>query len=497
MHHKRIGIIGAGMAGLIATSELAKQGHEVTLFERAKYPGGTAGYYLRKGVEYPTGATISFGMEPDGPLRTLLNDAGVFLEASPADHSMDVVLKDRVIHVYHDAERWYSELARAFPERATEVILFWKRLHEVADVVYRVSKTLISLPFPHPNEGRKLLKVVRQSPLAFFHLLPEIHWTVADALHKYGLFDYAPFCRFLNAQLTDAAQTDITEAAWLPGAIALDIYRYGVYSVPGGFSAISQSLKQRASDFGAELLFSTTVERAMYEEKSDRWTLFTNHRETYDFDVIINASGTSIKGTAKTVNSNSLEANQWGAVRIDALVPSSWVNQLGLSVDTGNNPFAFQIATDAEIGELLHDPHGAVYVTIHPTDSDQQVISVSVHTPASDWLYLMPKDYQLKKEVATIAMINRVERILPGFQQHAVVMRTGTPATYQKYLLKQAVGGTPLTVYHSIFHPTRVKTRLPGWFIAGDSAFPGPGVMSAAISGFYAARAIDPGISIE
>ncbi len=497
VNRKRIGVIGAGMAGLIATATLAKQGHQVSLFERAKYPGGTAGFYLRKGVDYPTGATISFGMEPGGPLQTLLNQAGVFLKAIPTDHSMDVVLQDRVIHIYHELDRWYEELARAFPERAKEVILFWERLHEVANVVYRISKTLISMPIPRPNEWGQLLKVMRQSPLSFFHLLPEVHWTVADAVNKYGLLDYAPFCRFLNAQLTDAAQTDISGAAWLPSAIALDIYRDGVYSVSGGFSTISQALKQRTSDLGATLYFSTTIEEALYKQSSKKWMLFTNHHESFEFDVVINASGTSIKGTAQAINAGALEANQWGAVRIDAWVPTSWVKQLGLSVDTTINPFAYQIATDIEIGEMLHDPYGAVYVTIHPSNTDRQVISISIHTPASDWLYLNTEDYRTKKEWATSALLERVERILPGFQKHAMVMRTGTPFTYQKYLLKQAVGGTPLTLYYSIFHPTSVKTRLPGWLIAGDSVFPGPGVMSAAISGFYAARAIDPSISID
>lgn len=265
----------------------------------------------------------------------------------------------------------------------------------------------------------------------------------------------------------------------------------------GGFTTISQALKQRASDLGATLCFSTTIEQALYEEKDKKWTLFTNHHESVEFDVVINASGTSIKGTAQAINAGALEANQWGAIRIDALVFAKWVQQLGLPVDTATNPFAYQIATDTEIGKMLQDPYGAVYVTIHPSNTDRQVISVSIHTPASEWLYLKSEDYRTKKEMATSALLEQVERVLPGFQQQAMVMRTGTPSTYQKYLLKQSVGGTPLTVYYSIFHPTRVKTGLPGWLIAGDAVFPGPGVMSAAISGFYAARAIDPGISID
>ena len=38
----RIGIVGAGIAGLTAAHDLIKKGHQVTIFESANYVGGLA-----------------------------------------------------------------------------------------------------------------------------------------------------------------------------------------------------------------------------------------------------------------------------------------------------------------------------------------------------------------------------------------------------------------------------------------------------------------------
>ena len=46
---KRIVVIGAGWAGLAATSHLAKQGYDVTLLEAAPYPGGLVAGWSAEG----------------------------------------------------------------------------------------------------------------------------------------------------------------------------------------------------------------------------------------------------------------------------------------------------------------------------------------------------------------------------------------------------------------------------------------------------------------
>jgi phytoene dehydrogenase-like protein len=63
---KSVCIIGAGVGGLTAAAYLAKEGYKVSVLEKATTVGGSAGWYVRKGRKFPTGATIAFGLEEKG-----------------------------------------------------------------------------------------------------------------------------------------------------------------------------------------------------------------------------------------------------------------------------------------------------------------------------------------------------------------------------------------------------------------------------------------------
>ncbi|MEM7711308.1 MAG: FAD-dependent oxidoreductase, partial [Pseudomonadota bacterium] len=69
-HPKRVAVIGAGMAGLVAAKELREEGHEVVVFERTSGPGGVwASSKARGGVAWGSTMTSS------GALNTVFSDA--------------------------------------------------------------------------------------------------------------------------------------------------------------------------------------------------------------------------------------------------------------------------------------------------------------------------------------------------------------------------------------------------------------------------------------
>lgn len=75
----RIGIIGAGIGGLLAGVSLIKKGHDVTIFEKLSYFGGRFTNFERKGFQLSTGALHMVPHGEKGPLGTMLKalDIGV------------------------------------------------------------------------------------------------------------------------------------------------------------------------------------------------------------------------------------------------------------------------------------------------------------------------------------------------------------------------------------------------------------------------------------
>lgn len=73
---KRIAIIGAGVAGLSAAYDLAKQGHSVTVFEAAETVGGLASGFRAEGWEWSLERFYHHWFASDRDVLALINEIG-------------------------------------------------------------------------------------------------------------------------------------------------------------------------------------------------------------------------------------------------------------------------------------------------------------------------------------------------------------------------------------------------------------------------------------
>jgi phytoene dehydrogenase-like protein len=491
MMTKKVCVIGAGIGGLTAAVYLAKAGYQVTVLEKATTVGGSAGWYVRQGRLFPTGATIAFGLEKGGLLKEILDELGIQLQLKLLMHPMNVILPDRSVAIYQQPLEWNKELVRAFPEHSENVLHFWRTLEYISNHVYQVSKHKVALPIKRLYDLEKLPKYVLTHPIAMLRITRYMFWTVKDLLQKFQLDTYKPFCQFLDAQLLDAVQTDHSEAALLPSSLALDIYRKGSYYVQGGMGQISLSLSKRLESLGSRLLLNTAVNQVSFLKDKAKWQVISKKGEEA-FDIVINNSGRSF---GHMTSHQSEDALSWGAFRLDALLQESvWQESLkGCEL-----PFAYQIMIDSSDIKMQQPVyfHGPIYVTFqkaldkhwHPVEKEI-LMTVSVHTRIDEWASLSPDAYQNRKRLLLENILSEIEKTIP-IKAYLLKADAGTPLTYQRYIGKQEVGGFPLTVQQAILRPNSVRSSLPHWYMAGEQAFPGPGTLSAALSGYYAARTV-------
>lgn len=54
-------VIGSGIGGLVAATQLAVKGARVLVLEKYVIPGGSSGYYQRNGYTFDVGSSVMFG----------------------------------------------------------------------------------------------------------------------------------------------------------------------------------------------------------------------------------------------------------------------------------------------------------------------------------------------------------------------------------------------------------------------------------------------------
>lgn len=54
-------VIGSGIGGLVAATQLAAKGAKVLVLEKYVIPGGSSGYYERDGFTFDVGSSVMFG----------------------------------------------------------------------------------------------------------------------------------------------------------------------------------------------------------------------------------------------------------------------------------------------------------------------------------------------------------------------------------------------------------------------------------------------------
>jgi C-3',4' desaturase CrtD len=489
---KSVCVIGAGIGGLTAGAYLAREGYGVTVIEKASTPGGSAGWYVRKNRRFPTGATIAFGLEENGLFKSLLEELQMDLAVTELTHPMDVVLSDRTVSIYKDAGLWEEELKQKFPDRSHDIVRFWKELTKISTAVYGVTSQRACLPVQRWYDLGKLPNYAAAQPGSILLLARYVRWTVEDLLRQYKLEHHQPFRSLLNAQLMDAVQTDVSEAALLPSSLALAIYRRGSFHLEKGIGQLSSRLTDRIAEQGGEIVLSSPVQYIHYDEKSLRWQV-ESKKHTAAFDVVINNTGISFgEGTSH----GGKDEYSWGAFRLDAIVHKQVWKQ---SLQSRPLPFSFQIVPSPIHGQLFGDEHGPVYVTFHETMDgrgqlveEEMTMTASIHTDPKKWLAYSKQEYKEKKAEVLAAILLEIEKVIP-VNKHLLYAEAGTPVTYQKFIGKTGVGGFPLTVKNAMIKPKSIRTKLPNFYIAGEQAFPGPGTLSSALSGYFTARAIIKG----
>jgi len=493
-------VIGSGLGGLAAACTLAARGHQVTVFEKNDWIGGKAAELSEGGYRFDMGPTI---LTVPSVLRRIFAEAGERME----DHLELVRLDPQWRSFFEDGSRldlreqdgdMARELEAFAPGSAagyarfqelssklhtiSEKYYFWKSVGSLADLVsggYRglgsVPRLLLDIGSVRP--GRSVAGTIRS-------MVPD--GRVSQMLDHFTQYvgsapDASP------AILCGIAHMQTGEGVWYP---------------VGGTRAVPVALRELAERQGVTFRTSTGVS-AITTRSGAVSGVVTEHGEELAFERVVSNMDAVRTHTELLGEAGASFRKHW----VPRLEPacSGVVLYLGLKEryeHLAHHNFVFSRDPHEEFeaiytrGEPAPDP--TVYLAA-PSITEPGVappggeaLYALVHAPylrpGQDWSAMLPgyRDVIIDKLKRTASLDDIEDRI--------EVERALTPQDiHDRYnVLKGAIYGVASHgLWNGAFKPANRSTDIPGLYLAGGAAHPGPGMPMVMMSGWIAADTCD------
>lgn len=495
---KRIGVVGSGLGGLAAACTLAARGHDVTVIEKNTWLGGKAAVLETDGFRFDMGPTI---LTIPSVLRKIFGEAGLALE-----ERMDLVRLDPQWRCFYD-DGSVLELAEGLGKMAANLEAFapgssagYQRFLELSERLNRISQKFFFWKsigglwdmFDWKNVGNPgmLLDVIAMRPGS----------TVAGTVRK-----HVPDPRV--AQMLDHFTQYVGSSPYASPAVLCGIAHMqtgeGVWYPMGGTGAVPKALCRLASELGVKTM--TGVEVTRINQKSDGSvsgvTLATG--QTMPFDVVV--SNSDAVRTHSELLAPGKASRRFANRRGYEPACSGVVLYLGLNKryeHIAHHDFVFSRDAEEEFDYIYHKgepaPDPTCYVCA-PAITEPGVappggeaLYVLVHTPYlrphHNWKEMFPK----YREV----ILDKLEKTagMKDIRSRIMVERSLTPQDiHDRYrVLNGAIYGLAshgrLT---GAFKPANRSPDVPGLYLAGGAAHPGPGMPMVLMSGWIAGDVVD------
>lgn len=471
-------IIGSGFGSLTAAALLAERGKRVCVLEQAKYPGGCATSYKRKGHWFETGATTLVGLDEHMPLRYLLDKTGIQVPVQKLEPPMQVILSNgQLITRYGTLAQWVEEAERVFGKYKQRE--FWEHCYKVSQQVWRTS--LQQLSFPFSNLKDLLLSGTRVT-LGQVKLLPGAFRTMEDVLRKYDLLQHKLFVDFLNEQLLITAQNYVQEVNELFGATALCYTLYGNYYVPGGLINLVKPVEQYILFKGSDVLYGQQV--VQVETLADGYKIITKKAEFYSKYVI---SGLPVNNTLQLFDDRKIQQRLKPYILPSDKLNGAFTMSLVLRAAEAKQVLHHQVHVPGGLPEI-----GSKSIFISFSHPEDKLKSPEGHIVASISTHVRHPQQQVINHKAVIEEAILDVLVQNGLIRHEniVSVDSATPGAWIFWTKRAygAVGGYPQ--YRNI-KPWQMKdARLDhrGAYICGDTVYPGQGIPGVCLSGIIAAN---------
>lgn len=472
-------IAGSGMGSLSAAALLAKKGLNVLIIEQNYLPGGCTSSYWRKGFVFESGATTLVGLDKNQPLRFLLNEIGVELNAKKLDLPMQVRLKNgKTINRFEDINQWICEAERVFGKQNQKE--FWLECFKISQFVWQTSLQQTRFPFGNLSDFLHSISKLNINQIKF---LPYVFTSIAALIKKRKLNHNQEFIDFINAQLLITAQNNMHEVNALFGAASLCYTNYGNYYLDGGMIELINPILDYILSKNGEIIYKEKIENVDFH--NDIYHIKTQKNE-YKSRYFI--SGIPLNNTIE-IYKNSKQNKFKNKILKSEKLNSAFQMGIGFWRKKEYQTIHYQLHLPKPLPYINAQ---TIFVSLSANTStnradieNQMVASVSTH-----WENLNLSIENFDKTIVENFIIDFL--ISENFfdRNDIIYTHASTPKDWEKWTGRKYgfVGGYPQFMKTKPWQMVEHRLDNHKAYIVGDSTYPGQGIPGVTLSGIIAAN---------
>ncbi|CAL2272809.1 unnamed protein product [Prunus armeniaca] len=493
-------VIGSGIGGLVAATQLAVKGARVLVLEKYVIPGGSSGYYERDGYTFDVGSSVMFGFSDKGNLNLItqaLAAVGCEMQVIPDPTTVHYHLPNNLsVLVHREYSEFITELTGKFPHEKEGILKFYGEC-------WKIFNALNSLELKSLEEPIYLFGQFFQKPLECLTLAYYLPQNAGDIARKY--IQDPQLLSFIDAECFIVSTVKALQTPMINASMVMCDRHYGGINYPvGGVGGIAKSLAKGLVDQGSEILYKANVTSIIVDQGRAVGVRLSDGREFFAKTIISNATRWNTFGTLLKGDDVPKEEENFQKVYVKA--PSFLSIHMGVKAevlppDTDCHHFVLE-----DDWTRLEDPYGSIFLSI-PTVLDpslapegRHILHIFTTSSIEDWEGLSRKDYEAKKEIVADEIIGRLEdKLFPGLKSSIVFKEVGTPKTHRRYLArdKGTYGPIPRRTPKGLLGMPFNTTAIEGLYCVGDSCFPGQGVIAVSFSGVMCAHRVAADIGLE
>ena len=492
----KISVIGAGIGGMSAAARLARQGHDVTIYENSDRSGGKCRTEWFGDYGFDTGPSL---LTLPAVYRDLFLKTGKrlehILELTPVDPAFSYHFNDGKSVTFPNLSnpKTYLEIEKSFGSAASDG---WKKIINRAEKMWEASRESFvesELKSIWPLLKRKnLISQINQiAPLT----------SLRELSKKYNL---DPHLRMIVDRYATYTGSDPRSAPAVLLTIAFVESTFGAWHIKGGIGQLSEAIEQRCRDLGVRFEFNTLVSKILTNGNLVTGVEIAGGQQIASDIVVANSDAEYVynKLLADTVSSANSERRK---LRIATKSLAGFSLLLGLdnskdkSVQLNHHNVYFPQDYDSEFDQIFNqkvpvaDP--TIYVCAPKDDSMVKsigkeawfvLVNAPRHEPETGW------DWNHGGEDYAKTIIKKMDALGLNVSNRLDFMKYRTPADLERYAMAPggSIYGTSSNSASSAFLRARNRSKVKGLFCVGGSAHPGGGLPLVGISAELVANAI-------